>query len=81
LLVEVIHHLLARPFLRANACVHYEPDGAEHLRRETAILADGILIETDFLAETLRIQPLSFGISAVEGVLAKGRHRREFLRN
>src|ERR1700735_1940161 len=45
-----------------NPSVDNQPNGAEKLRRETAIVRDRILIEADLLAKLLRIQSPAFDV-------------------
>ena len=52
-LAEEVDDLVAAPALGVDAGVDDQADGAEELAREPAVVADGVLVEADLLAELL----------------------------
>ena len=58
-----------------DAGVDDEADGAEEFRGETAVVADGVLVEADVFAELLGVESPAFGVggeaSAVEAELGQ----------
>src|ERR1022692_818936 len=64
-----------------NAGIDDQTHGAEQFARETPVIADRVLIETDFLAELLGVQRPALDVSRVAGVLPKLGQVRELLRD
>ena len=66
--VHVIDHLLAAPVLVVNGGVYDQPNGAEQLGVQPAIVGYGILIEADLFAELLGVEGPTFGIGGITAV-------------
>ena len=81
MLVEEVDHLLARPVLVVHAGVEHQPIGAQQFIGQMAVVAQRVLIETDFLAEPLGIQRPAFDVGGVAGLLAERRQVRQRLRD
>ncbi len=71
MLMEVVDHLLARPVLRMDASIDHQADRAPDVAFQAAVIAIRILVETNILAQLLRVEPPSFGVSSVPEVFAK----------
>ena len=71
--VEEIDHLLARPLLVVEAGIHHQPDGAQHLVLQMAVVAVGVLVEADLLAEPLGVERPALDEGGVARLLAERR--------
>ena len=79
--MEVVDHLLARPVLRMDAGIDHQAHRAPDIAFQPAIIAVGILVEPNILAQLLGVEPPSFGVSSVVGVFAKLGNAGELLRD
>ncbi len=80
---HVIDDLLAGPAHVVKAGVDDEADGAEEFRVEAAVVADGVLVEADLLAELFRVKcpALDVGGGAAAAEFSEARQAGEPLLN
>ena len=81
MVTEVLHDLVAGPAFRVQAGVDDEADRAEHLVVQAAVVAVGIVVETDLLAEALGVESPALDERILAALLAKRREVVELLLN
>lgn len=79
--VEVLDDLLTGPVLVVNSGVHNEADCAEHLVVEASVVDVRILVESDFLPQSLGVKSPAFNVCSVARLLTEWRKRRQLLRD
>src|ERR1700722_12505155 len=61
-LAKEVHYLIARPSFRMDSGVHYQAHSPEEFGRKTAVVGNGVVVETHFFAELLGIKRPAFAI-------------------
>src|ERR1700733_14881433 len=80
-LMEVVHHLLARPVLRVHTGIDTQPYRSPHVVLQPTVVAVRVFVKAHILAQPFAIQPPTLSERCVVLVLAKLWESRQLLRN